>query len=66
MEDLDLSQSEKEILNLLVTGKSNVQIAKILNFSPDTIKVKVSKIYRKLNTQNRVQTVAKALMKNIV
>ena len=66
MEDLNLSQSEKEILNLLVMGKSNVQIAKILNFSPDTIKVKVSKIYRKLNTQNRVQTVAKALIKNIV
>lgn len=50
-----LSKREIEICKLIATGKSNKQIAYILNYSEGTIKNKISKIFEKLELSDRMQ-----------
>jgi DNA-binding NarL/FixJ family response regulator len=50
-----LTDREAEILDLVVDGKSNSQISKILFISEGTVKNYISKILRKLNLQRRTQ-----------
>jgi transcriptional regulator EpsA len=51
---------EREILKFIETGKTNWEIAQILNLSPFTVKNHVQNILRKLNVQNRSHAVVKA------
>jgi len=44
-----LSQREREILHLVVEGKSSVEIAKILYLSPKTVETYRSRLMQKLN-----------------
>jgi len=53
-----LSAREKEIAELIFSGKNNKEIASILYLSPNTIKVHASNLYRKLGAANRVQASA--------
>ncbi len=55
-----LSQRELEVLQLLVQGRSNQEIAQELVIAIDTVKRHVSHIFSKLNVQNRVQAVRQA------
>ncbi len=50
-----LTDRQLEILNLLMEGKSNKQIAKDLNLSENTVKVHVSTILKILQVENRIQ-----------
>jgi len=50
-----ISVEEIEIVKHIVTGKSNKEIAKNLSYSEGTIKNKVSRIYEKLNINDRLQ-----------
>jgi transcriptional regulator EpsA len=61
-----LTSREREILQWIHLGKSNIEIGAILKISPLTVKNHVQKILRKLNVQNRTQAVGKALALRIL
>lgn len=52
-----LTEREKEILTLLVDGKSNKQIANTLSIGEITVKIHVRHIYRKMGVKTRAQAV---------
>ncbi len=57
---LGLTRREVEMLGFLAQGKSNKEIARDLDLSPNTIKTHLSNLYQKLGTKNRTQAVTKA------
>ena len=56
-----LSEREREVLLLIVEGKSNQEIAKELYLSPNTVKTHVRGIMNKLAVDDRVQAAVIAL-----
>lgn len=56
---LDLSEREREILDSVREGKSNVDIARALEISPFTVKNHVQRIFRKIGVSNRTQAAAR-------
>lgn len=56
-----LTEREKEVLFLLVTGIQNREVAKKLFVSPGTVKTHTLNIYQKMNVVNRTSAVLKAL-----
>ncbi|MEM1123843.1 MAG: tetratricopeptide repeat protein [Bacteroidota bacterium] len=58
-----LSEREFDILQLLVRGKNNKEIAKTVFLSVNTVKYHLKNIYAKLEVKNRVQAVQLALKK---
>jgi len=57
---------EKEILNLLVSGKSQKQIAEKIFLSPLTIATHMKNIYAKLHVHSRSEAVARALKEHLL
>ena len=55
-----LSEREREVLDLLVTGATNREIAGSLHLSPHTVKEHTSSLYRKLSARNRTEAVQRA------
>jgi DNA-binding NarL/FixJ family response regulator len=53
-----LSQREAEIVDHLVKGRTNAEIARSLGISEKTVKNHVNHVYAKLHTRNRAETVA--------
>ncbi|MFZ1983483.1 MAG: response regulator transcription factor [Desulfatitalea sp.] len=51
----DLTARQKEILELVTTGRSNQEIAQKLHVSPHTIKTHIYAIYKKLNVRSRLE-----------
>lgn len=64
--DSDLSDREKEVLELLVEGLSNPDIAKQLFISPNTVKAHMKSLMNKLAANDRVQVAVKALRAGLV
>jgi DNA-binding NarL/FixJ family response regulator len=64
--DYSITEREKEILNLLVSGKSQKQIADKLFLSPFTIATHMKNIYAKLHVHSRSEVVAKALKERLL
>lgn len=62
----DLTERELEVLQLVVEGKSNPEIAEQLCISIHTAKAHVGSILNKLCVNDRVQAAIKALKENIV
>lgn len=62
----DLSEREREVLQLLVAGLSNPEIAARLCVSRSTAKAHVSNIFSKLEVSNRAEAVALAVQHNLV
>ncbi|WP_422371417.1 alpha/beta fold hydrolase [Hoeflea sp.] len=56
-DSLGLSPSEIEVLELMTTGKSNVEISKERHRSLDTVKSQAQAIFRKLGVTSRVEAV---------
>jgi LuxR family transcriptional regulator, maltose regulon positive regulatory protein len=56
----DLSEREREVLQKLVQGASNQDIATMLTISIETVKRHMTNIFLKLGVKNRVQAVARA------
>ncbi len=56
-----LSQRELEVLELIVEGKDNPEIAAALCISPLTVKAHVATILRKFGVQNRLQAAVRAV-----
>src|SRR5699024_1020960 len=60
------SKREGEILQLLVDGQSNRQIAKTLDISEKTVKNHVSSLFKKLQVNDRTQAAVMAIRNNWV
>jgi DNA-binding NarL/FixJ family response regulator len=63
--DVKLTPREKDVLHLLVEGKSTKQMAVILRIQPSTIKQALSSLYQKLGANNRTEAVSIALREKI-
>ncbi|KMM39457.1 response regulator [Guptibacillus hwajinpoensis] len=62
----ELTDREKEVLICLVSGKSNKEIGEELYISDKTVKIHVSKIYKKLNVKSRSQAIIYAVQHQLV
>jgi DNA-binding NarL/FixJ family response regulator len=65
-EFFNLSEREKEILTLLVQGKSYKATASECFISIDTVKTHVNHIYEKLHVHSKSEAVAKAINQKLV
>lgn len=63
---IDLTPRELDVLSLLVTGKTNKEIAEDLVLSQGTVRMHVSNILSKLRVSNRTEAVALALQHNLI
>jgi DNA-binding NarL/FixJ family response regulator len=63
-EKIDLSDREKEILTLLVKGKSYKMIAADCFISFDTVNSHIKNIYEKLHVHSKSEAVVKAIIRN--
>lgn len=59
--EFNLSQREAEILHWVSKGKTNPEIALILNISSFTVKNHMQRVFQKLNVTNRAQAVSKLM-----
>lgn len=62
----DLTDREREVLQLLARGLSNTQIADALIVSRSTVKFHVSNVLGKLGTTNRTEAAALAIQRGLV
>ncbi len=62
----NLSEREKEVLQLLVDGNSYKMVAYDMNISIDTVRSHIRNIYDKLHVNSKSEAVAKALKDKIV
>ncbi|HEY3051002.1 MAG TPA: LuxR C-terminal-related transcriptional regulator [Gaiellaceae bacterium] len=53
-----LSATESEIVELVVAGRSNKEVARALHLSPKTVEWNLSKVYRKLGVHSRTELAA--------
>lgn len=58
-QDLQLTQRESEILHWVAKGKTNPEIASILEISSFTVKNHMQRVFKKLDVSNRAQAVSK-------
>jgi DNA-binding CsgD family transcriptional regulator len=56
--DSELSETERQIVELVVAGSKNREVAAELSLSPNTIAWNLSKIYRKLGVHSRTELAA--------
>ncbi|HEX3293170.1 MAG TPA: response regulator transcription factor [Solirubrobacterales bacterium] len=61
-----LTAREREVLDLIVAGRDNSEIAAELVISPETVKTHVSAILEKLHVENRVQAAVAAVSAGLV
>jgi len=61
-----LTEREREILQLLAEGKSNKEVATVLNVSPYTVETHRTHLMQKLNLHNTAEIVLYAVRKKIV
>lgn len=61
-----LSEREREVLTWISRGKSNNDVATILDISPDTVATYKRRIYSKLGTNDRVGATLKALRLGLI
>jgi DNA-binding NarL/FixJ family response regulator len=62
----ELSAREREVLNLIVRGRSNKEIASDLGITESTVKCHVSEILMRLNVNDRTQAVVTALQRGLI
>ena len=62
----ELSAREIEVLELVVSGKSNKEIAEVLIITENTVKHHLSNILDKLHLQNRIQLAVYAVRQGLV
>ncbi len=55
----ELSETERRIVELVVAGRSNRDVARELRLSPNTVAWNLSKVYRKLGVSSRTELAAR-------
>ena len=63
---LGISARELRVLQELATGRSNKEIAALLDVSPNTIKTHVARLFEKLGAKRRTEAINKARELGIV
>ncbi|MBH5321605.1 helix-turn-helix transcriptional regulator [Aurantiacibacter sediminis] len=66
MQDVRLSDQETNIMHWIAQGKSNTDIATILDISPNTVSTHTKRIFRKLDTSDRVTATVKSLKLGLI
>ena len=61
-----LTEREKEILQLLAEGKSNKDVALLLNLSPNTVETHRTHLMQKLGLHSTAEIVLYAVRKQII
>lgn len=61
-----LTEREREVLQYVIMGKSNTEIARELMISTHTAKAHVCSILRKMYVTDRVQAAVKAVRENLI
>ncbi|MFC4737934.1 response regulator [Bacillus daqingensis] len=61
-----LTAREQEVLELLVEGKTNKEIAEALVISDKTVKIHVSNMFKKMGVKSRSQAIIKAIQEKLV
>lgn len=61
----DLSPAEMKILQQVIDGKTNKQIAEVVFLSPWTVKTHIKNIYKKMHVNSRAAAVRLAIKRNI-
>lgn len=62
----ELSARELEILQLVATGATNLQVARTLFISPNTVKTHLRNIFFKLNVESRTEATLYAVQHGLV
>lgn len=57
---LGITRCEHEVLGLIAAGRSNKEIARQLNLSPNTVKTHVARLYEKLQAARRTDAILRA------
>jgi DNA-binding CsgD family transcriptional regulator len=60
------TRREKEIIKMIVDGKSSAQIGRKLSVSVNTVEVHRKNIFRKTNSKNMAELTKKALQHGII
>jgi DNA-binding NarL/FixJ family response regulator len=60
VQSLGISGREREVLALLAAGRSNKEIARQLELSPNTVKTHISKLFEKLSVRRRTEAISRA------
>lgn len=63
---MDFTDREKEVLEMLVAGRSNKEIAAPLGIEERTVKAHVAKLMRKVGVQNRIMLSVHAITHSLV
>jgi DNA-binding CsgD family transcriptional regulator len=66
IKSLGVTEREIAVLEQLVAGRSNKEIARLLEVSPNTVKTHVSHLFEKLEVERRTQAIQKARELRIV
>jgi DNA-binding NarL/FixJ family response regulator len=61
-----LTTREREVLHLLAEGKTNKEVASILELSPHTIETHRSNIFEKLDLHNGAELILYAVRKGVI
>lgn len=62
----ELTEREREVLKLIVAGKSNKEIGAALGIAEGTVKIHVNNLLAKLGVSDRTQAVTEALKRGLV
>ena len=57
--EADLTPREREVLDLVATGKTNVEVAAVLFIAPTTVRKHLENVYEKLGVRTRTAAVAR-------
>lgn len=63
---VELSEREKQVLEMIVKGRANKEIAHQLGISENTVKVHTTRIFEKLQVADRLEAATAAIQRGIV
>lgn len=63
---LHLNARERDVLNLVAEGLTDVEIGLRLNISPKTVNYRIETLKRRFNVKTRIQVVVIALRRRLI
>jgi DNA-binding CsgD family transcriptional regulator len=63
---LGLTPRECEVLDLLASGRTNEELARVLGVSPNTVKTHLASLFAKLEVDRRVNAIEKARFLSLI